>query len=486
MFEGVSEIAGRIAELQTALDSYGSQSSSANASDGASFQQTLEQAQSAGGSGSSSSATPSSTGSLADSLPGGASAAASGAPLRPTAFSPSQLGAKAMSIGTGGATQLPSGAAALGALGLGGANSPDLASLMGGGSNADPSGLAGLMGGSSGADTTGLAGLMSGSGLGMLGGMGQGLGGLLGSSGEAYGAQSNTMQDALSAGGLGSQDPSGLQGIVGQIAQNAGVNPALAQAVAKAESGYNPQAVSPAGAQGLMQLMPSTFNAYTSRAGGLPSGAPVQGATISQAFGPTTFASEPALDWNGANYSHFHTGVDLAVGQGTPIRATAGGKVEIRSDPGGFGNLVVVRNGPWDVLYGHTSGHPASIQTGSVVKPGDVIGYVGSTGNSTGPHVHYEIRYNGQIIDPSPFLQPGAAAAAASPAANPMDPVANAKAGVGYLKDMLTRFKNNVPDALAAYNAGPNAVDQYGGVPPYPETQNYVQKTMQYAHDLGA
>jgi soluble lytic murein transglycosylase-like protein len=51
---------------------------------------------------------------------------------------------------------------------------------------------------------------------------------------------------------------------------------------------------------------------------------------------------------------------------------------------------------------------------------------------------------------------------------------------------MLSRFKNNVPAALAAYNAGPGAVEQYGGVPPYPETQNYVKKTMQYARDLGA
>jgi soluble lytic murein transglycosylase-like protein len=69
---------------------------------------------------------------------------------------------------------------------------------------------------------------------------------------------------------------------------------------------------------------------------------------------------------------------------------------------------------------------------------------------------------------------------------SPFDPVANAKAGVGYLKDMLAKFKNDVPKALAAYNAGPGAVEQYGGVPPYPETQAYVKKTMQYARDLGA
>jgi hypothetical protein len=158
------------------------------------------------------------------------------------------------------------------------------------------------------------------------------------------------------------------------------------------------------------------------------------------------------------------------------------GTIQVRSDPSGFGNLIVLENGPWDILLGHTSGHPANIQTGAPVKPGQVIGYVGSTGNSTGPHLHYEIRYNGSIIDPTPFLNGGAPSSSSSP----FDAVANVKAGVSYLKDMLTRFNNNVPAALAAYNAGPGAVQQYGGVPPYPETQNYVQKTIQNARDLSA
>jgi hypothetical protein len=133
------------------------------------------------------------------------------------------------------------------------------------------------------------------------------------------------------------------------------------------------------------------------------------------------------------------------------------------------------------VLYGHTSGQPTGIETGAVVRAGDLIGYAGNTGNSTGPHVHYEIRYQGHVIDPTPFMNRRAPAAGST-----FDPVANAKAGVGYLKDLLRRFKNDVPAALAAYNAGPGAVEKYGGIPPYPETQNYVKRTLQYARDLGA
>ncbi|HLG74606.1 MAG TPA: transglycosylase SLT domain-containing protein [Chloroflexota bacterium] len=397
MFEGISEIAARVADIQSALEApaqHSALSTQHSAPSTPSFAQALQQTQ----------------------------AKPAGEP------------AHRFSVGTNGATQMPS------------SGGPSLASLAG------LNGLGGGLGG----------------GFGLMGGMG-GLGSLDGLGGLAGGGDDS------------SAATNGLEQLVGNVARQEGVNPALAQAVAKAESGFDPKAVSPAGAQGLMQLMPSTFQAYApTLPSNIPTGAPVDG-QVSQGFGPTDFGNEPPNDWNGRHYAHFHTGVDLAVSQGTPIRATMGGTIEIRSDPEGFGNLVVVRSGPWDVLYGHTSGQPKGIQTGTVVKPGEVIGYAGSTGNSTGPHVHYEIRYRGQVVDPMPFL-----GSRSKPASSPFDPIANAKAGVGYLKDMLSRFGNNVPAALAAYNAGPGAVEKYGGIPPYPETQNYVKKTLQYARDLGA
>ena len=457
MFEGISEIAGRVAELQSTLESPSQPSAKpAGGSTQPSFAQTLQQ----------------------QGQPSPGAAGSSSGPVSaqmPPQSQPTTQPAHRFSVGTDGATQLPAGAGdASGLAGMAG---------LGGGMAGLGGGMAGLggMGGGLGL-LSGLGG-NTGSLAGALGGLGSGgntdgLAGALG--GLGMGGNADSLAGAL--GGLdstGADSSGGLQGMVGSLAQQAGVSPALAEAVAKSESGFNPSAVSPAGAQGLMQLMPSTFSAYAGSSGE-PSGLPVQG-SVTQPFGPTSFGNEPPLDWNGQHYAHFHSGIDLGSSQGTPIRATMGGTIEIRSDPEGYGNLVVVRQGSWDVLYGHTSGQPPGIETGATVRPGQVIGFVGSSGNSTGPHVHYEIRYQGHIIDPSPFLG-GQGLGNASP----FDPATNAKAGVGYLKDMLSRFGNNVPAALAAYNAGPAAVDKYGGIPPYPETQNYVKKTLQYAHDLGA
>jgi hypothetical protein len=91
-----------------------------------------------------------------------------------------------------------------------------------------------------------------------------------------------------------------------------------------------------------------------------------------------------------------HMGVDYAASRGTPIRATADGKVVSAGRKGGYGNTVVISHaGRFSTLYAHMKGFAKQIRSGSQVKQGQIIGYVGTTGYSTGPHLHYEFRVDG-------------------------------------------------------------------------------------------
>lgn len=100
----------------------------------------------------------------------------------------------------------------------------------------------------------------------------------------------------------------------------------------------------------------------------------------------------------------FHYGLDFAAPQGTPIYATADGTVTIAGNTGnGYGNYVVINHGyGYETLYGHMVRVKA--RNGQQVKRGEVIGWVGSTGKSTGPHCHYEVHKNNQKIDPIYFF----------------------------------------------------------------------------------
>lgn len=141
---------------------------------------------------------------------------------------------------------------------------------------------------------------------------------------------------------------------------------------------------------------------------------PCYGTTFTQYFGPSTYAFEPP----GFGSPHFHTGVDFAGPQGTPVRATADGVV-VAATKGdtGYGNHVVVAfDDHLLALYGHLESF--NVNPGDRVQAGQLLGLIGSTGNSTGPHLHFELRYDDSPVDPMPILPP-LADGATGPPANP-------------------------------------------------------------------
>jgi murein DD-endopeptidase MepM/ murein hydrolase activator NlpD len=154
-------------------------------------------------------------------------------------------------------------------------------------------------------------------------------------------------------------------------------------------------------------LGPTQLAAIASRA---PFLAPVLG-PVSQGFGPSTLEFEPPAFENGISYAHFHTGLDIAAPLYSPIHAAADGTVLFAGPSAdgqghlvGFGLYVVIAHPQGFVtLYGHLSG--LSVYAGQTVRQGEIVGFEGSTGNSTGPHLHFEVRAAGDPIDPGPFVR---------------------------------------------------------------------------------
>jgi murein DD-endopeptidase MepM/ murein hydrolase activator NlpD len=100
-------------------------------------------------------------------------------------------------------------------------------------------------------------------------------------------------------------------------------------------------------------------------------------------------------------YVKMHTGVDWAAPYGTPIFASGNGVVEKAELEGGYGKYVRIKhNNGYETAYGHMSAFAKGLESGKRVRQGQVIGFIGSTGASTGPHVHYEILVNGRFVDP--------------------------------------------------------------------------------------
>ncbi|ALN73351.1 M23 family metallopeptidase [Aureimonas sp. AU20] len=150
-----------------------------------------------------------------------------------------------------------------------------------------------------------------------------------------------------------------------------------------------------------LNLLDQTLRAYDdlrTRSARMPLADPLPGATISSTFGvrPDPFFRRAAL----------HSGVDLAAPSGTLVKATASGKVVSAGEAGGYGNMIEIDHGNgFSTRYAHLS--QIDVSVGDRIKAGQAIGRVGSTGRSTGSHLHYEVRTNEVPVDPERYIRVG-------------------------------------------------------------------------------
>jgi murein DD-endopeptidase MepM/ murein hydrolase activator NlpD len=101
-----------------------------------------------------------------------------------------------------------------------------------------------------------------------------------------------------------------------------------------------------------------------------------------------------------------HTGIDMRGEIGEAVHATAAGRITIAGREGGYGNMIEINHGNGlATRYGHLS--EIDVKVGQTVRIGEVIGKIGSTGRSTGPHLHYETRVDGEAVNPQKFLRAG-------------------------------------------------------------------------------
>ena len=152
---------------------------------------------------------------------------------------------------------------------------------------------------------------------------------------------------------------------------------------------------------------------------------PIEFARISSHFNPNR--KHPVL-----HIIRAHKGTDYAAARGTPIRATGDGKIAFAGRKGGYGNCIVINHGSgYETLYGHMHNFAKGMRVGTRVSQGDIIGYVGSTGLASGPHLHYEFHINGQVRNPVTVPLPKA---------------------MGIDKAQLARFNANTQPLIAKLN----------------------------------
>jgi murein DD-endopeptidase MepM/ murein hydrolase activator NlpD len=182
-----------------------------------------------------------------------------------------------------------------------------------------------------------------------------------------------------------------VQAVQAQLAQQAAIDQAAETSAARTAAAP----VAPAAANGTPSQLAWPLNGI-----------------ITQGFGASPLAFEPSVTLGGITYPHFHTGLDISSALGTPVQAAADGVVALAGAQTdgqghlvGYGNYVVIAHGGNMItLYGHLE--QLLVRVGQAVHAGDPIGLEGSTGNSTGPHCHFEVRIGGTVTDPTTYLAP--------------------------------------------------------------------------------
>lgn len=146
------------------------------------------------------------------------------------------------------------------------------------------------------------------------------------------------------------------------------------------------------------KIRSTLLGAQSANAGSLPAGAIKRGS--GQLIWP---ANGPVSSGFGQRWGRLHAGIDIPLSEGTPLRAADSGKVVIAGWVGGYGNYTCIQHtASMSTCYGHQSRLGTSV--GASVKQGQVMGYSGNTGHSTGPHLHFEVRINGNPVDPLGYL----------------------------------------------------------------------------------
>ncbi|MCX6539417.1 MAG: M23 family metallopeptidase [Acidobacteria bacterium] len=213
-----------------------------------------------------------------------------------------------------------------------------------------------------------------------------------------------------------------LQGVIDELGTRSALDPEVARAMQKLPTMIKARAMGGGTTAASSSLLASalsspedTFGLLRNVLGRLESQLRVVRTDVDRrvALAAATPSIWPTVGWLSAGYGEradpltgdpgYHQGLDISTDPGKPIVATADGVVESASWSGNYGNLLVIDHGfGIKTRYGHLAAFAASV--GATVRRGEVVGYVGATGRTTGPHLHYEVMTNGQAINPLQLL----------------------------------------------------------------------------------